>query len=124
MKVLRLVLTSVLVIGFILPGCNLGGSCDCSDVKRYFEVVGLNSELIQANVASVQWQDFQGQMELIATYYGDLNIGNQQNKFYTFSLIPTAAACSCLPDGYDGSEVGIDSLSFITTYDYNANYPA
>lgn len=123
MKIFKLLLTSVLVVGFILPGCD-SINCDCSGVKRYFEVFGLKTELIQANVASVQWQDFQGRMELIATYYGDLNISNKENKFYTFSLIPTAAACSCLPDGYDGSEVGIDSLSFTLTYDYNTNYPA
>lgn len=123
MKVLKLLLTSVLVVGFILPGCD-SIDCDCGDVKRYFEVLGLNSELIQANATSVQWQDFQGRMDLLATYYGDLNIENKENRFFTFSLIPTAAACSCLPNGYDGSEVGIDSLSFTTTYDYNANYAA
>lgn len=124
MKILKLLLTSVLVIGFILPGCNDDIDCDCSFVKPYFEVVGLNTELIQSNAAPVQWQDFQGRMEFIATYYGDLNIEKAEKIFYTFSLIPTASACSCLPDGYAGAEVGIDSLSFTTTYDYNSNYPA
>ncbi|MFK7950885.1 MAG: hypothetical protein AB8G11_25115 [Saprospiraceae bacterium] len=122
MNSLKILLTSVLVIGFIIPGCDPGKNCDCGDVKPYFEVLGLTAELIQANVASVQWQDFQGNMDLISTYYGDLNV--EEDKFFTFSLIPTAAACSCLPNGYEGSEVGIETLSFITTYDYNVDYPA
>ena len=93
-------------------------------MKQYFDVVGLNTELIQANVASVYWEDFRGDMDLISTYYGDLNREKDAKKFYTFSLIPTASACSCLPNGHNGSEVGIDSLTFTTTYDYNADYPA
>lgn len=123
MKIFKLLLTAVLVVGFIMPGCD-SINCNCGDTKPYFDIEGFDASLIQANVASLQWEEFRGTMNYITTYYGDLNMEQKENEFYTFSLISSALACSCLPNGYDGSEVGIDSLTFTTTYDYNANFPA
>jgi hypothetical protein len=53
-----------------------------------------------------------------------LELNNLTKIYYDFSLIPTASAYSCLPDGYKGSEEGIDSLIIPTLYDYNLNFPA
>lgn len=122
MKFFKLLLTFILIIGFVLPGCNT----DSCEQKPFFEVLGITVEMVQANLTSVQWQDFEGEIDYIATYYGNLNIEKIERKFYSFSLIPSALAEDpiCLPDGFNGSEVGIDSLIMVTTYDYNTNYPA
>lgn len=128
MKIIKIVLTGILVVGFIMPGCLDDPGCDCSAISKFFDIEGINlgvGEQVGTDLsAAYQWQDFRGQIAYQTTYYGDLQQENQQNKFLTFSLIPTASACSCPPDGWKGSEEGIDSLIITTTYDYNAAFPA
>lgn len=128
MKILKVLLTAVLVVGFILPGCNDDPGCDCSFVKKYFNIEGINlgvGEQIGVDAsAGYQWQDFRGQIAYQTSFYGDLQSEESERIFYGLSLIPTASACSCAPDGYKGSEEGIDSLTITTVYDYNASFPA
>ncbi|NJN77209.1 MAG: hypothetical protein HC803_01845 [Saprospiraceae bacterium] len=128
MKILKVLLTAILVVGFIMPGCNNDSGCDCSGIKKYFNIEGLDvatGEQVGVDAsAGIQWQDFRGKIAYEKTYYGDLQLNNFENKFYGLSLIPTASACSCAPDGYKGGEEGIDSLTITTIYDYNVNFPA
>jgi hypothetical protein len=127
MNILKVLLTAVLVVGFILPGCNDDG-CDCRGTKKYFDIESISAGVgEQSGVdgsAAHQWQDFRGQIAYQTSFYGDLQLENSKSFFNDFSLIPTASACSCPPDGYRGGEEGIDSLIITTVYNYNANFLA
>lgn len=126
MKILKILLTSVLVVGFIIPGCNSDLGCDCSSVKKFFDIQGITSSFEYQNGTisdTYQWQDLVGKIIYDTEYYGDLNLDNEK-PLYGFSLIPTASACSCPPDGWSGSEEGLDSVIITTIHDYNATYPA
>lgn len=128
MKIFKLLLTGILAVGFILPGCNNDSGCDCSFVKKFFNIEGINTavgEQFGTDASDAfQWEDFRGQIGYTTEYYGDLNEAKEEKTFYTFSLIPSASACSCAPDGWKGSEEGIDSLVITTTHDYNASFAA
>lgn len=125
MRVLKFLLTSVLVVGFIIPGCNPDLGCDCSGVLKYFDIQGVTTSFEYANGTSsdtYQWEDIVGKIIYDTEYYGAIE--QEEKPLYGFSLIPTASACSCAPDGWSGSEEGLGTLTITTVNDYNANYPA
>ena len=123
MRILRIFLTVTLAIGFIIPGCNMDLGCDCSEVLKYFDIKDFKAEFeFQNGGSSNNWQDLVGEIIYETEYYGAIE--QEEKKLYGLSFIPTASACSCPPDGWSGSEEGLDSLIITTVNDYNANYPA
>ncbi len=127
---LKIAFTLILAIGFILPSCNNddGIDCDCPTVNQYFDIGGLDVLLSEENgidnSAAYRWSDLLGTLDYDVTYYGNLKKKKKHTFFTSISLIPTASACSCLWNGYAGSEEGIESLTFKTIFDYNVDYPA
>lgn len=123
MRILKIVLTVTFAIGFIIPGCNVDLGCDCNEVLKYFDIKDFKAEFeFQNGGSSNSWQNLVGEIIYDTEYYGAAE--QNEKKLYGLSFIPTASACSCPPDGWSGSEEGLDSLIITTINDYNASYPA
>lgn len=131
----KLLLITILSIGFVLPSCNkdhFGTSCDDVDFEasRYFDIQGLTAFWYEADTLynfnqinptdSILLPELGGLfMEYEVEYHASTS-----NFTPSFSLMSSALACSYLP-GYDGSKTEkLTDLSIITLNDFDEEHLA
>ncbi|MEM1318996.1 MAG: hypothetical protein AAGG75_02005 [Bacteroidota bacterium] len=127
-----IILTTFLVIGFSLPSCNdddLIPDCNCENTK-FFDVNGLlatnfqidNGKFELLGQDSLSLEDLGGLMvEMNVDYHA---LVEPRGLDWSFSLMNTADACSCLR-GYGGSKTErLVELSVITLNDFDDAHPA
>lgn len=129
MKHKILLLTIFLTIGFTSQQCD-SLVCNCPDIETpFFDVIGLNLEHLFAGGADlpIPFADYTG---VLVVYDVDLiaqksNNKCNQNSWWSFSLMNTANACSCVGEGWQGSkEEKLEKITFITLNDFDENHMA
>ena len=126
-RVKFVVLTLILVIGFSIPGCNPELDCDCPPVAKYrvFDQIDLTLLANNAELAAgdtVRWSDLTVGLDLDVFFTGQFETKPRRNG--GFSLIPSALACSCLWNGYEGLENAVVDMDWVTLFDYDVDHPA
>lgn len=124
MKSLRTIgLTLFLTLGFSFQAC-VDDYCNC-DPYRYFDIEGLLVEYQMNPNGSQQGDTVRlGEIDLInidylVDYHADVS-----PKSWSFSIMNSALACSCLL-GWEGSEdESLSSFDIITLNDFDAEHPA
>ncbi|MEM8908583.1 MAG: hypothetical protein AAGD05_12100 [Bacteroidota bacterium] len=129
MKIKTIGLTLLLLCGFSLQTCDKDDDIDCScpPVEGvYFDIEGV--ELINHRSANqiagpISFSEYRGlYLEYDVRFYGQKSSPKPR---WDFSLIPSAHACSCLEDGYEGSEdEKLEQLTLITQYDFDVDHLA
>ena len=128
------VLVFALVVGLPLQMCSPenGDDCNCGPITgRYFDIngmelnnyktVGTNSVSLMVADEAVQYDDYAG---LLVDYSVDY-ISQSRSKWPSFSLIPSAYACSCVSDGDRGSKnEKLANLTVITLNDFDDDHLA
>lgn len=122
-----LLLTLLLVVGFSIPGCYPELDCDCPPVARYMVVDQINLSLLNDGVEveagdTVSWASL-----TVSPGFEIFFTGQRENRFSPkggFSLIPSAMACSCLWDGYEGLESSLVDVDWVNRFEYDADHPA
>lgn len=129
------ILVFALVVGLPLQMCSPegnGGDCNCGPVTgRYFDIngmelnnyktVGTNSVSLMVEDEVVQYADYAG----LAVEYSVDYISQSRSKWPSFSLIPSAYACSCVFDGELGSKnEKLSNLTVITLNDFDEDHLA
>lgn len=123
-----LLLTALLSIGFTFQNCDLVG-CKCDKLLgKYFQVTSIAVDLYKKRGSCCADKITDNQQVALS----DLSINVQHSiRFYSlqptphsFSLIPTASACDCVDNGYQGSKQKLQSLSVITLQDFDAQHLA
>ena len=127
-------LTLFLFIGFIVPSCDKvdddGFDCDCSQYQ-YFDIRGLKDfsyrqdSLLREEILpfdTVSFAEFSG--GAILSYFVEYHAFAEPKYEPSFSLIPTANACSCI-GGYGGSKTEkFKSFTITTINDFDNEHPA
>ncbi len=97
-----LALTLLFFIGFVFPSCKDHIDCDCPE-STYFDVNGLDFRFMEdfdfytfVSTDSIDFADFDG---MLVDYLVDYHVNLQTRQNWSFSLMSTANACSCLPKG-------------------------
>lgn len=131
MKTIRLLFLGLLfTVGFSIPSCSVDDDldCNCPAIEgAFFDIQSLSLENcnelyndICDRLDQIAWQDYILIHRFTVNYYGL----NSPSNDYSFSLIPSAMACSCLENGFNGSEEQLTELTVITQNDFNDNYLA
>ena len=132
MKLKTILLTLVLSTGISFQRCSVvEDACDCGDFfGEFFDVRGMELIHFRQTDASVQIIG-QGEEVPFSSYSGlNINfivdyIGHASPKSHGFSLINTAMACTCVPNGIAGSRDEVLTNLVITTInDYDENHLA
>jgi hypothetical protein len=126
-KATYLILTLLFTVGFSFPGC----ICNCPKIQgKYFDIVGMRLMTYKQNGNYIQTVK-EGEALNLAEYFidahFDLNyygLHNQVKPEINFSFINTAFACSCLNNGYMGTEEKRQELTVITLNDFDAAHLA
>jgi len=130
MKQVKILLTLFLTIGFFFPSCIVSDDDDCNcGGSRFFDVEGL--EILSFKDDSRSSINLPGETISLATY-GGLYIDYlaryhaqlTPKRDWSFSLMNTAYACSCIV-GFDGSkEEELVSFSITTLNDFDNDHLA
>lgn len=94
----------------------------CPEALPYFQIAGMDlnhyrfnddpyGDLIVPN-AKIPWQEYGLRADFKTSYYGS-NESPGGSVLY---------ALSCVEDGYQGTEVGVDTLYIVALEDYNTEY--
>ena len=126
-RVKFIVLTLILVVGFSIPGCNPELDCDCPPVAKFrvFDQINLTLLANNAELAAgdtVRWSDLTVGLDLDVFFTGHLE--TKPLRSGGFSLLPSALACSCLWNGYEGLENAVVDLDWVTHFAYDVEHPA
>lgn len=121
--------TLLLVVGFVFPSCedDFLIDCDCSDIKPHFNINNLEIQNtikkndnwfvpITVGVDSINFESYEGiNLDYIVDYHSSIN--------WNFSLMNSAAACSCLGPGWNGSTTEkIETLEIITLNNFDEEH--
>lgn len=130
------VLVFVLVIGLPLQMCTPGGGddCNCGPITgAYFDIQGMEMTQYKKTGEDTFEQmeenevvDYSEYKSLLITYDVDfISQRPKHNRMPSFSLVPSAYACSCRQNGDDGSKFEkLSSLTVITLNDFDENHRA
>ncbi len=139
MKTARnIILTFLLASSLLAPACNTtDDDCNCGNVREFFDIQGVASSNFRTlensgfNIQplleedAVEWDRYSLASEFAVEYYGMAPTDKKEPSFWSgLSLINEAWACSCLPNGFSGSEETLDFLDLITLEDFDDNHPA
>ena len=134
MKNIRTIgLTLILFIGFILPSCDKedddGFYCDCSSVQ-FFDIQGINDfsyyrdSFFADPIMPYDTVSFEKFTSISISYDATFHAFAEPKSDYSFSLMNTANACSCI-GGHKGSKTEkIKSFSITTVNDFDDEHLA
>ena len=121
-------LTLFLTVGIILPSCNIidgGLDCNCPPISgEFFRIKDLSLNNQTANGGqlaaneTVKYDNYILRINIDPEFYAF----KKQKKNWSFSLINSALACSCVFDGISGAKEKIEELTIITKNDFSDNY--
>lgn len=127
------VLVFALMIGLPLQMCSPhDDDCNCNPITgAYFDIngmvvnnykwVGTNSVSLMVADEVVQYDDYAG----LGVEYSVDYIAQRRSKWPSFSLVPSAYACSCLSNGYKGSKnEKLSNITVITLNDFDEDHLA
>ena len=125
------VLTLLLFMGFIVPSCEDDG-VDCSGCANsiYFDVEGMRVDLMTKDTdgaKSVITEDsllFAELEEIYIDYEVDYHASVPPQFHWSFSLMNTASACTCIPGAGGSKTEKLTALSIITVNEYDTEHPA
>lgn len=117
-KYSKALLISAVVI--ILAACNDGIDCNCPTPIPFFDFESIQLNGSDFEIEESEVLEFRVLLEGIEF----LALENKKSWDFSFSLMPTVMACSCLEDGFDGLKFPIESISLISNADWNEDLPA
>lgn len=124
MKIYKvLILTTLFAVGFSIPGCE--DPCNCPPVAPfkkfdYVEVVfRQNGQLLEAG-DTVSWSNLEIGLQFELAFHSEVLPIKPGRP--GFSLIPSALACSCLWEGYEGLSEKVDALEWITQEPFDSTH--
>jgi hypothetical protein len=130
------ILVFALVIGLPLQMCSPnddnGDDCNCGPITgAFFDIKGMdlfNYKRVEENSVKLLEENevvFYSDYESLLVEYNVDYITQRQPKRSSFSLIPSAYACSCIYDGYAGSKIEkLSNLTVITLNDFDETHRA
>ena len=134
MKNLKIIsLTILLTTGFFFPSCDKEqgptDSCDGVVFLNYFDVQGLEvfsyydldngEKVVPLDIIAFEELD-----KINIDYQVDYTTFNPPKQDWSFSLIPSAVACSYIPGGQGSKEEAIVNFSIITINDFDDDHLA
>lgn len=130
-----LALTLFLTTGFLFPSCDddddLQNSCDGIDFTQfqYFDIVGINirdyNNLIShQKILTFDTVEFSALDKIYVDYMVDYTASISPRKNWSFSLMPTANACSFIGGTKGSKEESLVNFSIITLNDFDDDHLA
>lgn len=134
MKWKTLLLSTLFVVGFIVPSCNFGNDCDFDPVPNFFDIGGMSLTNHQAervykccfnelkDSSSVALDEYWISMDFAVSYFfGQIE---KLDDMYEFDFMNSALACSPPERGENGSKEKIKNITVITLNDFDDAHPA
>ncbi len=121
-------LTFLLTLGFIVPSCNSDDETDggiitpCPDnADTYFDINGMTFKTGVALNETIAFDDLpQMHVDFDVDYLAVI----QPERNWSFSLMPTANACSVVPGTLGSKEEALVSFSIVTLNDFDTDHLA
>lgn len=128
-RIITVGITLILVIGFTMPSCEPKDSCHGVVFRNYFEVenIEVKSFTDYSENESIALNDsvtFEEIDVIHVDYIVNYIASNQPKRDWSFSLMPSALACSFIPGSSGSKTERLTKFSIITLNDFDDDHPA
>ena len=131
-KLKTIILTVLLTTGLIMPGCRNVTSCDGVVFQNYFDIFGITTfNFTEYNgfgegteIAPADTITFDQLDRIYVDFLVDYVVLAPSKQDWSFSLIPSANACSYIPGSRGSKEEALVNFSIITLNDFDDDHLA